>query len=133
MHAVEQVARRAGVVAVILERIAHRFRYDGIGGEVHDGIDLVLSQHAVHQLAVADVADDQRRIAHRLAKAGVEIVEHHHALAARLQLQQHMAADVAGAAGDQDRFLGHCVRDLQRPIGWPEMIPATLRRIERRR
>ena len=49
---------------------------------------VVLAQHARDQLAVADVADDQRRIAHRLAKAGGEIVEHDHPLAALAQLQR---------------------------------------------
>jgi hypothetical protein len=103
----EQVTRSAGIVAVVFQRLAHRFRYDRIGGEVHHGVDLVLAQYARDQFRIADVTDDQRYRTHRLAKAGVEIIDRNDMLIARLQLQQHMAADIASGAGDQDRFLGH--------------------------
>jgi hypothetical protein len=76
---------------------------------VHNGVDPVFPQDGRDQIAVADVTDDQRRGAHRLAKAGVEIIDRNDALAAGLQLQQHMAANIASTAGDQDRFLGHGV------------------------
>ena len=39
------------------------------------------------------------------SKAGREIVEHHHALAGIDERMHHVAADIAGAAGDQDRHV----------------------------
>jgi hypothetical protein len=105
--AVEQVTRCAGVVAVVFEWVAYRFRYDRAGREVHDGIDPVLAQHGRNQFAVADVTDDQRCRQYRLAKVSAEVVDRDHLLAAGLQLQQHMASDVACGAGNQDRVVGH--------------------------
>ena len=53
-----------------------------------------------HRVAIADVADDQRRIEHRLAEAARQVIEDHDPLAAGAQLQHGVAADVARAAGD---------------------------------
>ena len=56
------------------------------------------------QRLVAGLADDQRHaLGDRPVEAGREIVEHDDALARRDQRIDHVAADVAGAAGDQDR------------------------------
>ena len=66
----EQRARRAGVVAVVLERVRDRLGDDRVRGEVDDGVDAVLGEQLVDELAIADIADDQRHVAHRLAKAG---------------------------------------------------------------
>ena len=88
LHAdLEQRARLTGVVTVVLERIAHRFGYDRVGGKMHDGVDFILAHGAFDQLTVADLTDDQRCIAYRLTKAGVEVVERHDAFATCLQLQ----------------------------------------------
>ena len=67
----------------------------------------MLAQHPADELAVADLADHQRGVEHRLPEAGDETVEHHDLLAALAQLQDDVAADVTGAAGDEDRGLGH--------------------------
>ena len=59
------------------------------------------------QRLIADVADDERHARrHRPVEAGGEVVEHDHALAGVDQRVDHVAADVAGAAGDQDRHAG---------------------------
>ena len=63
-------------------------------------VDAVLVEERAHCGAVADVADDERGIEHRLAEAARQVIEHHHALAVRPQLQYHVAADVARASGD---------------------------------
>jgi len=56
----EQVARGAGVVAVILERIGNRLGHDRVRREMQHGVDVVLVEHASHELAVTGVADHQR-------------------------------------------------------------------------
>ena len=61
LAALQQAAGRAGVVAVVLQRIRDRLRHDRVRREVHDRVDAVLAQHAADQLAIAGVADDQRR------------------------------------------------------------------------
>src|ERR1039458_6184025 len=118
LHAcLKQAAGRAGVIAVVFERITYRFRYDGVGGEMHDGVYVVFAQHALEQLPVTDLADDQRCIAYGLSETGIEIVERHDALATCLQLQQHVTANVACAPCDQDSFLRHCAQVLKTAKG----------------
>ncbi len=67
---------------------------------MHDRIDLMLLQNLQDELAVAHVTHHQGRIEHGLAEPRIQIVEHHHLLAAGAQLKHGVAADVAGAAGD---------------------------------
>ncbi len=72
-----------------------------------DGVDPVLRDRLRDQRLIADIADDKwhaRR--HRPVEAGREIVEHDHTLAGVEQRVDHVAADIAGAAGDQDRHEG---------------------------
>ena len=103
MQACSKAARGAGVVAVVLERQRHGLGHDGVRGEVHDRIDLVLRQQPRHQRMIADIADDEFAGGDRLPEALAEIVEDDDLLAGLAQLPHHVAADVAGAAGDQDR------------------------------
>ena len=98
--ALEQRARGAGVVAVVFQRLAHRFGNDGVGRKVHHGVDAVAAQRLEHRGAVADPGDHERSVEHRLAEAARQVVEHHHALAALTQLERDVTADVTGTAGD---------------------------------
>ena len=62
-----------------------------------------LRDEILDQRLVADVADDQLGLArHRPVEAGRQVVEHDDALAGIDQLVDHVAADVAGAAGHQN-------------------------------
>ena len=63
-------------------------------------VDGVLFEERAHRGTVADAADHERGIEHRLAEAARQVIEHHHALAVRPQLQDCVAADVARASGD---------------------------------
>ena len=59
------------------------------------------------QRLVAGLADDERHaLGDRPVEAGRQIVEHDHALAGIGELVDHVAADIAGAAGDQDCHVG---------------------------
>ena len=102
----QQAAGRAGVVAVVLERQRHGFGHDGVGGEMHDGIDSVLRQQPRDQHMISDIADHQFAGGHRLAKALPQVIEDDDLLAGLAQLPDHVAADVAGPAGDQDGVSG---------------------------
>src|SRR6266513_166994 len=53
--ALKERAGRAGVVAVVLERIAHRLRHHGAGGEMHHRVDAMRLERGAHGVAVADV------------------------------------------------------------------------------
>ena len=103
----QQIAGVAGVVAIVFERVADRFRDHGVGGEVHDGVDAVVGQHPGHQGLVPRIAHHQFGALHRLPEAGGEVVQHHHLLACVHQLPHDVAADVAGAAADQNAALCH--------------------------
>ena len=68
-----------------------------------------------HARLIAAVADDERHARrHRPVEAGRQIVEHHHALAGIDQRVNHVAADIAGAAGDQDRHAAECLDQRRR-------------------
>ena len=71
-------------------------------GEVHDRVDAVLAQQAADQLAIAGVADHQLAVHDRRAEAGDEIVEHDDLFVALAELANDMAADIPGAAGDEN-------------------------------
>jgi len=67
---------------------------------MHHRVDAVLFQDAAHPLAVTDLTDDEGSVERRLAKAARQVIQDHHPFAARAQLQGHVTADVARAAGD---------------------------------
>src|SRR5688572_13096772 len=99
----EQRAGGAGIVAVVLERIRHGLGHDDRGGEMDDGVHLVVRQHLVDQRAISDIAHDQWHTTYSAAETRREIVENDYALTARDQLQYSVASDVSSAAGDQYR------------------------------
>ena len=70
-----------------------------------DRVDAVLSRMTpADELLVAAVADNKRHAGRdRPVVAGGKIVEHDHALAGIDEFKHHVAADIAGSAGDQDR------------------------------
>ena len=103
-RALDQRAGIDRVVAIIAERIADRLRNDDRSGEVNDGVDAMLADQPLDQRLIAAVADNERHaLGDRPGKAGRQIVEHHHRLAGVGEFEHHMAADIAGSAGDQDR------------------------------
>ena len=69
-------------------------------GKVHDGIDLVLLEELRYQGLVAHLAHHQRPRGHGLPEPLAEVVQNHDPLAGFTELADHVAADVAGAAGD---------------------------------
>ncbi len=87
---------------------------------MHHRVDAVLTQGLEHGLAIADLADDERGVEDRLAEAPREIVEDDDPLAARAQLQDDVAADIAGAAGHEDAGLFHA-KWRYALVGWMEI------------
>ena len=76
---------------------------------MNDGVDAMLRHQRRHRRLIPSVANHEghaRR--HRPIEAGREIVEHHHALAGIGQRMHHVASDIAGAAGYQDRHAAAC-------------------------
>ncbi len=68
----------------------------------------MFAQRRLYQRLVCDVALHEGDVLrHGPAEAGDQIVDHHHAIAGILQRQHRMAADIAGAARDQNRWLAH--------------------------
>ena len=71
---------------------------------MNDGIDTVLGDGRGSQRLVAGLAHHQRNaFRHCPVEAGREIVEYHDGFAGIEQRVNHVAADIAGATGDQDR------------------------------
>ena len=98
-RALEQGAARAGVVAVVLERIRHGLGDHRVGREVQHGIDVVGREDPVEHLGIAGVPDHEVAVQHGLAEARRQIVEHDDALAGLAELADDVGADVPGASG----------------------------------
>ena len=65
---------------------------------------LVLLDQLCYEWLIPRLADHKRYILrHSPLEAGRQIVEHHHALAGIDEGVDHMASDIAGTTGDQDR------------------------------
>ena len=78
-----------------------------------DGLDAMLGYQARHERLVPGVTDDKRgALRHRPIETGAEIIEHHDALAGIEERVNHVASDVAGAAGDQDSHAGGSLMSL---------------------
>ena len=103
-----------GVVAVVFQRVGHRLGNNDRSGEMHDGVDRVFSDQPADQGFVSDIAQRERHIRRDSpSEARRQIVQHDDAAAGICERQYGMAADIAGAAGDQDRAsLVACHQDL---------------------
>ncbi len=77
---------------------------------MHDRVDAMRRHQSRYQREVAHVGDHQLTGSHRLAKTLAEVIDDHHPFAGFAQLTHDVAADVAGAAGDEDASVGHWVR-----------------------
>jgi hypothetical protein len=66
------------------------------------GCRLVADHHVGDEILVADVAHLQRPPFHRFPMTGRKIVECDGRQAGSMERLAHMAADIAGAAGDQN-------------------------------
>jgi len=72
-----------------------------------DSLDLMLGDQGGDERLVASVTDNKRgALRYRPIETGCKIVEHHDALAGIKERVNHVASDIAGAAGDQDRHAG---------------------------
>jgi hypothetical protein len=69
---------------------------------MHDGVDGVLAQNVGNERFVGHVAYDEMRASYGLPKAGRKVIEYDNGFATFGELQNSMAANVAGTAGDED-------------------------------
>ena len=80
---------------------------------MNDALDAVLGDHALDEVFVAGVADEQRHaFGQEGGKSGGKVVDHDDAFAGFHQRMNHMASDIAGATGDEH---GH---EFSSPIYW---------------
>ena len=100
----DEGARFHRVVEVVAERIDNRIRHHDRAGKMDDRLDAVLADEAEHELGVADIALDQLRLgSDRPAEPGGKVVEDDDRMAIIGQSPRHVAADIAAAAGHQNR------------------------------
>src|SRR5205085_4446550 len=93
---------------------------------VNHRVDALLAQHGSHQIDVTGIALDKARITrHQFANTGTEIIDDNDMLPAFEQSIDHVAADIAGAAGDEDRheapprfWLLSGAPDLRAPVNY---------------
>ena len=96
------------VVEIVAERIDDRVGDDDRAREMHDGVDAVLAHDGAREILVAHVADDERRLRrHGPPEPRGQIVENHDLFAGLDEFENHVAADIAGAARNQDSHFDH--------------------------
>ena len=67
-----------------------------------DAFDVVRRDHALDQVLVGGIADEQRHaFGQEGGKAGGQVVDHDDAFAGFHQRMNHVTSDIAGAAGDK--------------------------------
>ena len=99
----DQRARCDRIVGVVRERVPYRIGSDDRSGEVNDGRDRIVVQKPPDHDLVADMAlMEVGAIRHKPAHSGGEVVEHDDIEIALERGVNHVAADIAGSAGDQN-------------------------------
>ena len=69
---------------------------------MNDALDAVLGDHALDEIFVAGVADEQRHaFGQEGGESGGQIVDHDDAFAGFHQRMNHVTSDIAGATGDK--------------------------------
>ena len=109
-HGFAETDRGEEVVVVVFQRHHDRFAHGLEPGEVDRAVDAVLFKDAVEHGAVAHVvfiegdlfARDHFHTLDRLRAGIYKVVDDDDLMAAVEQLHAGVAADVAGAAGDED-------------------------------
>ena len=111
-HHIEQDQGVDQIVGVVLKRLADALAHGLEAGEVDDGIDVVLGEHAVERFAVedaglverqsiiADAGDGPHAVERNLARVA-QVVQHDHAVSPVQQLDARVAADEPGTSCDQ--------------------------------
>src|SRR5271168_3514465 len=102
-RALDQRAGIDRIVPIIHQWITHRIRYYDRRREVDNRLDVAFADELRDQRLVARLADDEwYALGDRPPKAGREIIKHHDLLVGIDELVHHVAANIAGSAGDQD-------------------------------
>ena len=69
---------------------------------MNDALDAMRGDHALDEVLVAGVADEQRHaFGHEGGKSGRQIIDHDDAFAGFRQRMNRVTSDIAGAAGDK--------------------------------
>ena len=98
-HQIEGVG---DVVADVEERLAHRLADQRVRGEVQDTVKAEAPEQAVDSVPIGKIADDELGVVvDRLAVPLLEVVEDNDTVPARQQVDDDVAADIAGAAGHE--------------------------------
>ena len=93
---------------------------------MNDALDAVLGDHALDEVFVAGIADEQRHaFGQEGGKSGGQIVDHDDAFAGFHQRMNHVTSDIAGAAGDKH---GHGTLAHEPSLPVPLMLVALWRR-----
>ena len=119
-HLLHQPQRADHVVVVVRKRLLEGFGDRFGGGKVAHRADLVAAKGPFKRCAIAHIALDQGDIAvggapqrgDRRRRAVGEVVQHHHVVIGVQQRRRGVAADVAGAARDEDRAGAHATPDI---------------------
>ena len=101
-HGLDHVNEARHIDPVIGKRLAHRGAHIGKRGEMDDGVRPVLRECSIDRGAIENVTFDQRAEAREVGMAGREIVKRDRFKPGRRKRLAGMAADEAGAAGDEN-------------------------------
>jgi hypothetical protein len=136
-HGLEDVDEAADIDPVVVKRSQHRFPDIGERGEMDDGAGAVLREGGLEGFGIEHVGFDERAPTHELGVASREVIEGDRQEASRRERLAGVAADEAGAAGDEnglhdcripwhDPRLGIARRHIPQPhqsLCWPGLEP----------
>lgn len=132
-HGLEQGHVATQVVVKVPQGLGHRFAHGFQAGKVHHARKMVFGEQALEQGAVSRIAFYKRQLLweqganmfNGVGLAVAQVVQHHHRMTCRAQLQRGVRTDVAGAASDENVGLHGCYfirRHLQVIANWPLLM-----------
>jgi hypothetical protein len=107
-HGFEQGNRFSHVVAVIHQRLVHRFTDLGKGREMHDRVECMLFEKPVQQFWIPETSLYKFTAAHQPPVSGGQVVQNNHLPAVIHQLPNHMRADIPCPTDNENFFITVC-------------------------
>ena len=108
-HGVEQRERSGNIVGEVAGRLAHGFAHRDEGGEVNDGVALLLLHQADQRGRIGEIELMQPAGRHVVTIAFGEVVHNGDVVALLEQQADGVGADIAGSAGNENFSRSHGV------------------------
>lgn len=107
LHRLQQGNGVGNVVAVVLERLLHRFANLRVRRKMHDGPDRVLVEYLRQKRSVTHIAFNEITAGHQFTVTARQVIQCDYRVTGAQQVEYHVRANVAGTPNNQDCGFPH--------------------------